>query len=407
MTNLLLSELNSTLKSYEATIAVLEATSPTKERVLDVLTARDVVRAALVAQNPASNSSLLLVNELDSRLKQQSKAIVQTINLTDWRSLIHPSADAWWWFLDESPFHPQNRRDSLWKGLSIVLLTISFGVGTSIYSAWFSTGLDVLGSFLASAQGVTTLLLGNRLFKAEENRPLLGYSKIPRYVWHQRICQMSFLLTGSILSLYFLQPRIAVLYTRRGINYYNAIPRQIASAKSSFERATKLDPDNAAAHYGLGNVYEELGKLEPAQAEYEIAIQGGLPDAYNNQARLYILQEQFDRAAVLLEQGLERVSQDRQVEYGLRKNLGWARLEQKRYDRAEAQLKEAIQLLPQLKRSEAAPYCLLAQVLERQDKLTQAQKNWESCKKYANPSKSLEEDSWLHIANQRRSEGGK
>ena len=66
----------------------------------------------------------------------------------------------------------------------------------------------------------------------------------------------------------------------------------------------------------MGNVYEELGKLEPAQAEYEIAIQGGLPDAYNNQARLYILQEQFDRAAVLLEQGLERVSQDRQVEYG-------------------------------------------------------------------------------------------
>ena len=152
---------------------------------------------------------MLLVNKLDIRLKEQSKAIAQTINLTEWRSLIHPSADAWWWFLDESPFHPQNRRDSLWKGLSIVLLTISFGVGTSIYSAWFSTGLDALGSFLASAQGVTTLLLGNRLFKTEENRPLLGYSKIPRYVWHQRICQMSFLLTGSILSLYFLQPRIA------------------------------------------------------------------------------------------------------------------------------------------------------------------------------------------------------
>ena len=156
----------------------------------------------------------------------------------------------------------------------------------------------------------------------------------------------------------------------------------------------------------MGNVHEELGKLEQAQAEYEIAIQGELPDAYNNLARLYILNQQFDKATVLLEQGLERVSpQNRDVEYSLRKNLGWARFKQKRYERAEAELREAIELLSQLKRNEAAPYCLLAQVLNDRGRLCEARKNWRKCKYYASPSKSVEEDSWLDVAN-RRLQGG-
>ena len=381
-------------------VARLSSSRPSREQVLDVLIARDAVQAE-IARNPAPKLSLLRIDELDNRLKAQCEAIAKTIDLANWRSLVNPPTTNWWWFLDESPFHPQNRRDYLWRGLSIVLLTISFGVGTSVYSAWFSLGLDALGSFFASAQGVATLLLGSRLFKTEENKPLLGYSKIPKYIWHQRICQLSFLLTGSVVGLYLLQPIIAdKYYTHRGIKLYNAIPRQIAKAKTNFEWAIQLDPDNAEAHYGLGNIYEELGKLEQAQAEYEIAVQAGLPDAYNNLARLYILNQQSDRAAVLLEQGLERVPQQNwDVEYSLRKNLGWARLKQERYARAEAELREAIELLTELNRNEAAPYCLLAQVLHSQNRLGAAKKNWQSCLQYASPSKSPEEDSWLFLAN--------
>lgn len=448
MTNLESSQLHSTLEGYRAALVALEDTNesslwqiyllvwtlkcplyisltryiaarlssinPAKEQILDVLIARDAVQTALLTHSPPPRWSLLKVNELDNCLKGQSISIVQDINLADWRSLINPPPNNWWWFLDESPFLPQNQRDPIWKGLSILLLTISFGFGTSIYSAWFSIGLDALGSFLASAQGVITLFLGSRLFKTEENKPLFGYSKIPRHVWHQSLCQLSFLLTGSVLGLYFLQPIIADKYfTNRGINYYNAIPRQIARAKTNFERATKLDPDNAVAHYGLGSIYEELGKIEQAQAEYEIATQGEFSDAYNNLARLYILKQQSDKAAVLLNQGLIRVS-NREVEYSLRKNLGWARLEQKRYDEAKTQLKEAIQLTDDLKREgklkqvQAAPYCLLAQVLEQQkNKLSEAQNNWQNCKQYANPSNSPEEDLWLHLANQQLKKPGK
>ena len=445
MTSLSFKQLDSDLKKYEATIKVLETTnskniswgqiyllkwalkshfyslikyiaqglryssdSPSKRQILDILIARDAVQVALKAHNPVPVWNLLQVEDLDNRLKQQSDLIVKTINLAEWRSLINPSISNWWWFLDESPFHPQNHRNWLWKSLSIFLLTISFAFGTSVYSAWFSVGLDALGSSFASAQGVATLFLGSRLFTTEENKPLLGYSKIPRYVWHQRIFQGSFLLTGLVLGLYFLQPVISDLYTKRGINNYNAIPRQIAKAKANFQRATELDPDNAEAHYGLGNIYEELGKLEQAQTEYEIAAQGALPDAHNNLARLYILHQQFDKAAILLEKWLEQFSQqDQMVEYSMRKNLGWARLEQKRYDRAEAELREAIQLTNDLKRNEAAPYCLLAQVLDCKGNLAEANNNWQNCKKYANPSNSPEEDSWLHLANQRLKQGEK
>ena len=409
MTSLLFKELDSEIKQYEATIKILETAkskhiSVSKNQILDVLIARDAVQVDLKPQNPVPVWNLLEVEDLDNRLKQQSKLIVRTINLANWRSLINPPVSNWWWFLDESPFHPQNHRNWMWQGLSIFLLTISFAFGTSVYSAWFTGGLDALGSSFASAQGVATLLLGSRLFAAKENKPLLGYSKIPKYIWHQRIFQGSFLVTGLVLSLYCLQPAISDLYTKKGIKNYNAIPRQIAKAKANFQRATKLDPDNAEAHYGLGNIYEELGKLEQAQTEYEIAAQGALPDAHNNLARLYILNQKFDQAAVLLEKWLEQFSQqDQMVEYSMRKNLGWARLQQKRYDRAEAELREAMHL----KGNEAAPYCLLAQVLDCKDNLAEANNNWKNCKKYANPSNSPEEDSWLHLANQRLKSGVK
>ena len=454
MTSLPFSQLHSTLEGYEATLVALEATnsesipfwqiylfiwalesrsysliryvasqlgcspnSPSREQILDVLIARDAVQAALMAQSPAPRWSLLKVQELDNRLKGQSEFIVQTTNLADWRSIVNPSASAWWWFLDQSILRSQDRLDWLWSGLSISSLTISVALVTNISSRWLSGGIDELGSIAVVAQSVLTLITARTALTktgGEVVKRLLERCKFPKHYWHELSFIFALLLMGGLFLFHRRLPQIADYYSQWGIEDYNAIPRRLASAQENFQIATKLDPDNAEAHYGLGNIYEELGNLKQAQTEYEIAVQGGLPDAYNNLARLYILNQQSDKAAVLLNKGLIRVSkQDKEIEYSMRKNLGWARLEQKRYDRAEAELREAIQLTDDLKRegklkqAQAAPYCLLAQVLECKGKLSEANKTWKNCKQHANPSNSPEEDSWLHLANQRLKKGGK
>jgi uncharacterized protein HemY len=71
------------------------------------------------------------------------------------------------------------------------------------------------------------------------------------------------------------------------------------------------------------------------------------------------------------------------VRYSLFKNLGWVRLEQKRYEEAEGWLKGAIGLSQQPKAvkvvNPSSVHCLLAKVLERQKQSAMAE--WQKCRK--------------------------
>ena len=135
---------------------------------------------------------------------------------------------------------------------------------------------------------------------------------------------------------------------------------------------------------------------------------GGCIEANNNLGRLYIVEDQdYATAAALLIEGrnqLEEWSDDALctnvepsiIRYSLLKNLGWARLKQERHAEAEGYLQEAITLDNQL----AAAYCLLAQVLEREDQMAQAQSTWSACLAFGIES-NPDEDRWIYMAQQR------
>ncbi|MBD0363729.1 MAG: tetratricopeptide repeat protein, partial [Coleofasciculus sp. C3-bin4] len=145
-----------------------------------------------------------------------------------------------------------------------------------------------------------------------------------------------------------------------------------------------------------GVSYEDQHNYERAHAEYQLAIEGGLIEAYNNQARLYILQGNYDAAVSLLRIGLELAKDDR-MRADMYKNRGWARLEQGRYAEAQLDLTEAIKL-----KSEHAPaHCLLAQVLERDRNQKNALSEWEKCLGFAYHPNTPEEDKLVHLARQR------
>ena len=186
------------------------------------------------------------------------------------------------------------------------------------------------------------------------------------------------------------------IYNDTGVEHY--LTEQLPQAVSDFTTALKLDPNFAETHYNLGSVYEDLQDFDRAREEYRLAMLGGLAAAFNNQARLCILEKDYAAAVDLLLKGLKLAEHDVE-KYALHKNLGWARLGQGRYAEAKAELITAIDL----NKEQAAAYGLLAQTLEGLGEKEKALVAWENCLRYAS-SYRPDEDTWIDLARQRLAE---
>ena len=168
-------------------------------------------------------------------------------------------------------------------------------------------------------------------------------------------------------------------------------------AQLGYTIALRVNPWSIETHYNLGTVYEDQQNYPQAHTQYQKAIEGGLVAAYNNQARLYILEGKYERAVSLLEIGMPLVKNDTaNTRYSFLKNRGWVHLLQGRLGQASVDLNQAIAL----KSDDAAAHCLLAQVLEQQVKNTQVQREWENCLRAAQPQ-IPEENKWMRLAQQR------
>jgi Flp pilus assembly protein TadD len=393
------SELLSAVKQYNLTLTVLEAATKhsSPQQVLDVLMARDEVRAALTAKTQNDKESLMAIILLDERLKKQAGLMTKIVNLADWRASLHPPAEAWWWFL-EAPTKRWDYLDWLWSALSVTSLTVTLSLGVDISTRFLSGGPDTLAAFAIISQSCLTLLAAGGVLTTAGRQAIESFLKalhIPKHFWHEASFGFAGLLLLSTIAFRLSLPEIAKGYNIKGLEDYYA--GRLTSALFNFNRAIKLNPDNVDAHYYLGFLYDtELFDFDRASAEYQIAVQAGNEKAYNNLARIYILQDKkYDAAVTLLLDGLNKV-RDKDVKYSLHKNLGWVRLKQKRYAEAKAELRDAIELA-----SDKAPaYCLLAQVLEGQGDKKSALSEWEKCLNQASPS-NPDEDNWRGMAQER------
>jgi Flp pilus assembly protein TadD len=176
----------------------------------------------------------------------------------------------------------------------------------------------------------------------------------------------------------------------------------VLQAQKNLELAVQFNPDNAAVYYNQGWHCEDARDFICAREKYRRAALLGMAAAHSNLARLSILLDKdYDAAAALSQQGL-RLVKDNKVKYALLKNLGWARLGQRRYTEAKVHLQSAIAL----RGNRAAAHCLLAQVLEAHSDLKGAQGQWETCRQYANVQ-NPDEDVWMGMAQQRLAVAGK
>lgn len=403
--------LEQAIHRYEASVAPIKANPPkelSSADLLDILTARDEVQAALEDTTQTSGQNLDTINYLDGVLKDNAGAIANLRKTASksatWSESFSPNDKAWWWTV--APPQP-DRFDWLWGAGSITCLTISLGLLTDISSRFLAGGPDTFGALTISTQTVLTLLAaGGALTKAgqEAIRRTATKLHIPKRHWHELGAGLSALVLLSLVGLRLSLPQLATLYTQWGWKNYSQ--GDWSSAEENYKRALQLNPDNTEAHFNLGRLYEDLQNFDGARTEYKLAMQGSIPLAYNNLARLNILKKDYSAAVTLLLKGLEPAEGkklDSETKYLMLKNLGWARLEQKDYPEAKAQLEEAIALkqTPELKdkleENLAAPHCLLAQVLQVQAK-PKAKAEWETCVSYANRG-NPDEDTWVLLAD--------
>ncbi|MBD6621126.1 tetratricopeptide repeat protein [Komarekiella sp. 'clone 1'] len=145
---------------------------------------------------------------------------------------------------------------------------------------------------------------------------------------------------------------------------------------NNYEKALALKPNSWEGHYGLGSFYDDKGKYELAEKQYRIVIKINREavGATNNLSRLRNLKGDYNQATRLALEGLKLAETPGQ-QAALYKNLGWARLMQKKYKEAEKYLEKALDL--DGTRTDAA--CLLPQAQEALGKISEARNYWEVC----------------------------
>jgi tetratricopeptide (TPR) repeat protein len=391
----------------------------TPEQALKILCVRDALFHALDGEAIAP-SYLKQISELDSQLKQNAQCLTNALDaktLTRYRDSLSQRAERWWWHLDEQqPPHPLDRHDWIWNGLSFPIWTASVALLINIASRFFSGGPDITGAIAVIVPTLLALLQANSNLTDTGKRGfdgLLERLKIPSSLQSEARFASIFLFLVGIFSFWAALPDISERYRSWGLADYRA--GNLSGAESKYKRAIALNPDNVNAHYSLGRIYENWWRLDEAKQEYRVAVSGYVTRAYNNLARLYILDKNYPAALSLLIQGLELSKQqlalpkDKPViypedQYNLAKNLGWVRFEQNRDAEAETALYQAISIAtdPNVSRyipNRASAHCLLAQVLSRQKK-PGAIEQWNQCKALGNPKETPEEDTWLNLANQ-------
>lgn len=405
------------LDGYRVALEELQACKDSSARtglLIQMLMIRDLLEGVRSdSEMRMTVEQVLGLQQLDRVLQEGAEGFYREVELEWFRTSLSPGDKAWWWYLDQLSFPYLSPRSVwVWKGLSVLTWTVNLGLLLNIAGRFILGGPGVWGVAAVALPSILALLQAkNGLTEAgaEGGRQFLKGLGVPKRFWQQAQFLSTLGLFVGLLGFWWSLPWISERYSLRGLQDYNG--NQLGSAAQNYQRAIALNPDNAEAHYNLGNVYEDLQELESASKEYLFAVKQQLPQAFNNLGRLYLQQKKYSQAAALLLQGLEKDGDARpELRFSLFKNLGWVRFQQSRDQEAQTYLETAISIAssPEVKpyiNSPASAHCLLAQVLER-SKQAGSRDEWQKCQDLGS-SLNPDEDAWLHLAQVRLSSSRK
>lgn len=408
--------------------ALHEAASLTAQQqaLLEVLLARDRIQAVIGRNRDdpsrgqdfptgADGSELI---HLDDQLRQWAASVAPWLGPSQWRRSLPPDPQAWWWFLFDPADEPPVRLPWLWRACTVTSLTVSLALIGEMVPRFLGGGPDAFSALVVSTQSILTLLVARgALTQAGQQalRQLLQARRTPQRYWPILGAGGALTLMVALFALRLSLPQLATAFqTQPGIARYRE--GDWSRAEAHFQRALRLNPDDALAHFQLGKLKEDLQQPNAARTHYLLAIQGGITAAANNLARLSILEGTPSAAVPMLLKALDTVEQDHALSeqertvasHSLRKNLGWARLMQGHPVAAQEQLELAMVLegeTPSLfpPAARASTQCLMAQVLESRKRVEEALPYWRECN--ANAVITIpEQDGWAMRARERLSQ---
>lgn len=197
---------------------------------------------------------------------------------------------------------------------------------------------------------------------------------------------------------------LAIKFNPQDVYAYNNLAvlcqqlRDYKCVTRSYELLFQKKPNMWEAHDGLGNFYDQQGKFDLAQQQYEAARKSNKQavQPISNLSRLNNIKGDYKTAIDLATEGLQ-LTKKPEFQAALFKNLGWALFEQKQYAEAKKYLQKATKL--DSERTDA--YCLLAQAQEALGEINDSKVSWEVCL-VANANSNLPEvQAWRQQVLQR------
>jgi tetratricopeptide (TPR) repeat protein len=408
------------------------AEPPAPDPIIAVLFCRDRIQALLEDDETETPSPdwFQKLYDADRQLEEHTEQIASAINLEKWQKTRSADEAAWWWTLT----HQTDVEKFEWafEFISLASLMVALGIAVDTSAKLFSGGIGLISSVSVGVQSVLAIFSAKG---ALTNTGKAGLEQLfEKRQWpKQHLAAARAGISLGIMTLLILSrgllPNIARQQVKDADRHFQA--GRFSQARSLYTQALGISPDNFEAQYQLGYLYEEIDEIEKAIAQYQIVVQTqpevtdpqsrqtAWLNAANNLGRLQILNDESNKAVVLLTRGINfvlEVKQARQQErkdlqtfelahYKLLKNRGWARLKQERYDEARGDLNDAIGRAP----IEPDAHCLLAEVsqAEKNDRTTEL---WANCQSMLNsggvtPAGDIDRDRWAGLAKRALSSG--
>lgn len=150
----------------------------------------------------------------------------------------------------------------------------------------------------------------------------------------------------DLQSAISISPQVAGYHEKLGTVLMEL--EQWDQAREAFEAALAIDENLFKAYYKLGQIYERQDDAQHALESYTAAIQHGprFIEAYRSLGRLYADLGYLGEAAQVLTTGLQVVIEETEDEAGLHHLLGTVYQQQRNYDQAVAEFREALSIEP-------------------------------------------------------------
>lgn len=401
------SGLKNALVCYASALELIEKAegNPSKNEFIEVLTARDTLHTRLSEGGEVADSASDIgkVVALDGRLKTQAEVLASAADLANLRQSFNPPKDAWWWaFEPAQTVSSWDKLDWLWNGLMAGSLALAASFMIQIFRALSVGGLSWGETFATIAQGAGLALIGSGALtdtgQQKVENILNGAGISPKF--HSEVtCGLAFMLLIGAFSVHRHMPDY--FYNKGNFLYEYS---KLADAEMKYLQGLEVAPDDLRFNLALGQVYESMGALDRALEEYKKMAETGDLAGLNNIGRVYLFRfNPIERrrtpelAEAFLRLGLQRAKAaekpDPNILYQLNRNLGWALLNQEKYQEAEVYLKRAVGLDQGIKGNQIGggiAYCLLGHAYRALENMGKAEQNWTACMERARPETLLE-----------------